>query len=132
MRNLQAITDKLAISLSLLCTIHCLALPIVVVLLPSFAAMVFEDEAFHVWMVVAVIPTSVIALTMGCKQHQLYSVLLIGVIGLGVLGAAAFLGEERLDETGEKAVTLLGAALIALGHAWNYYLCRRKESCECL
>lgn len=131
MINLQAITDKTAISLSLLCAIHCLALPIIVALLPSVAAMVFEDEAFHFWMVVAVIPTSAIALTMGCKQHKRYPVLFIGVVGLCILAVAAFLGEERLDELGEKALTLAGAALIALGHVWNYRLCRRRANCDC-
>ena len=131
MRNLQVITDKTAISLSLLCAIHCLALPLIVALLPSLASLGLEDEAFHFWMVVAVIPMSVIALTMGCKKHNRYPVLVIGVIGLCVLGAAAFLGEEHLNEFGEKGLTLVGATFIAIGHVWNYRLCRQKVNCDC-
>lgn len=131
MRNLQVITDKAAISLSLLCAIHCLALPLLLALLPSLAALGLEDEAFHFWMVIVVIPTSVIALTMGCKKHQRYSVFAISVIGLCVLGVAAFWGEEMLSEAWEKGATLVGATFISIGHVWNYRLCRQKIDCGC-
>ncbi len=131
MRNLQVITDKTAISLSLLCAIHCLALPLIVALLPSLAALGLEDEAFHFWMVIAVIPTSVIALTMGCKKHKRYSVLMIGAVGLCILAAAAFLGEDILSEFWEKGLSLIGTTFIAVGHVWNYRLCRQKVNCDC-
>ena len=47
MKTTQVMTDKLAIGLSLLCTFHCLALPILLVLLPSIAALGLDNENFH-------------------------------------------------------------------------------------
>ena len=63
MRTAHAITDKLAIGLSLMCAIHCLAITSLIGLLPSMVALPLENKAFHFWLVVAVIPSSAYALT---------------------------------------------------------------------
>lgn len=126
MRTIQIFTDKMAISLSLLCAIHCLVFPLVIVLLPSIAALQLNDEAFHVWMLLAVIPTSIYALTVGCKQHKHYRVLTLGLLGLLLLVLAVILGGVW-----EKALTLIGAGIIVLGHYRNYRLCQHEENCEC-
>ena len=131
MKNLQVLSDKAAISLSLPCSIHCLAMPLAVVLLPSIAALPLEDEAFHLWVLYAVVPISAYALTMGCKRHKRYRVLLLGVIGLFILATTALLGHETLGEAWEKTLTVLGTSIIALGHLWNYRLCQHHTSCEC-
>jgi hypothetical protein len=130
MKQLQAIADKTAISLSFICTLHCLAAPFLVALLPTLAAINLEDEAFHLWMVIAVIPTSLLALSMGCKKHRDYRVLLLGITGLSLLIIAAFLGHDLLGESAETALTVLGASIIAAGHLLNHRLCQHR-SCEC-
>lgn len=131
MNKLQFFADKTAISLSLLCAVHCLAMPLLVLSIPSLTSLGLDDEAFHLWMLVAVIPISTLALFMGCKKHRRKSVVLIGGPGLAVLCAAAFLGHDLLGEFMEKALTVLGATLIALGHVWNYRLCRSQRPCAC-
>ena len=134
MKSHQKITDKLAIGLSLACVLHCLALPIMLVLLPSLAALNLDNEAFHLWMVVAVIPSSIYALTMGCKQHRRYQLLVWGVVGLALLILALALGEERIGEWGEKGLTVLGATFVAIGHWFNFRLCdaqREIDSSTC-
>ena len=72
MIKVREITDQLSISLSLLCAIHCLIVPFVLILLPTLAVLQLDYEAFHYWMLVSVIPMSVYALTVGCKQHKRY------------------------------------------------------------
>lgn len=131
MRTAQLVTDKLAIGLSLACAIHCLALPILLVLLPSMAALQLDNEAFHLWMIVAVLPSSIYALTLGCKRHKRYRLLILGGVGLGLLVMAVALGEARLGESGEKLVTLLGASFVAIGHWFNYRLCQEQKNKNC-
>ena len=131
MINSRSITDTAAISLSLLCTIHCLVLPLLAALLPSIAALPLTDEIFHIWMVVAVIPISTYALTMGCKNHKRYQILLIGSIGLLVLCVVAFLGHDLLSEELEKVFTVIGTMIIATAHIWNYRSCRHQNMCVC-
>lgn len=132
MKTEQAVTDKLAIGLSLACIIHCLGLPALLVLLPSLTALQLDNEAFHFWLVFAVIPTSVFAITLGCKQHQRYRLFALCGAGLAMLIAALML-EERIGETGEQLLTVLGSSLIVLGHWLNYRLCRQQDhkGCDC-
>ncbi|WP_406609138.1 MerC domain-containing protein [Agarivorans sp. JK6] len=133
MKVTQAIGDKFAIGLSFACAIHCLVLPLLFVLVPSMVALPLHNEAFHLWMVVAVIPISAYALTMGCKQHKRTKVLLWGIAGLALLILAVALGEDRIGEIGEKSLTLLGATLVAVGHWMNYRLCHQHDhnNCDC-
>lgn len=130
MKPVSTSIDKAAIGLSLVCAVHCLLLPVALVMLPALTATTFEDERFHQWLLVAVLPTSLIALTMGCRQHQNWAVLAIGLPGLAILTLATFLGHDLLGTTGEKVASLLGTLLIALGHFRNHALCRHLR-CHC-
>lgn len=128
---LRPLADKLAISLSALCALHCLAIPLTAVLLPSFLAVGIEDEVFHIWLVAAVIPLSLFALGLGCRNHNDKWVLVAGVLGLVTLCLAPLLGHDLLGEVGEKLLTLSGAALLAMGHIRNFALCRDNLACDC-
>ncbi len=131
MKALPISTDKIAISLSTLCVIHCLSLPLLVGLLPSFTVLSLHGEAFHFWMVVAVIPISLFALQMGCKKHKKLSIAMLGITGLVMLLLAVLFGESHLGEIGEKTLTILGAIMIAISHVKNFRLCRTIENCPC-
>ena len=131
MKTTQAITDKLAIGLSLACVVHCLALPVLLILLPSLAALQLGDETFHLLMVAAVFPSSIYALSMGCKQHKRYQLVFLGAAGLILLLLPIVLGEERVGETGEKILTIVGAAFVAVGHWLNYRLCHALNHTDC-
>ena len=130
MKNIQAISDKTAIGLSVLCTLHCLALPVLVVMLPAITAWNLASEEAHLWLLVAVIPVSVYALTMGCRKHRQFNIMFLGLIGLALLIIAAWLGHDILGEIGEKTILTIGAAVIAMSHLLNQRQCRRV-SCEC-
>lgn len=127
MKNIQAIADKSAMSLSFLCTVHCLALPFVVVMLPSLAVFNLEDEVFHLWMIVAVVPVSLFALRMGCKKHRDFKVMLLGAVGIIILIVTALFGHDVFGEMGEKLFTVLGAGIVALGHWINHRLCKHSN-----
>lgn len=128
---MQILSDKTAIGLSLLCAVHCLVFPLIIVLLPGFAALPLDDESFHLWMLLAVIPTSIYALTLGCRKHKNYQLAFFGIAGLILLISAYVLGEDTIGELGEKGMTLLGVSIVALGHLWNYRLCLQSQTCEC-
>lgn len=130
MKNLQATIDKTAIGLSIICTVHCLVLPVALVMLPALGASIVGDESFHQWLLLAVLPTSMIALTMGCRRHGHSDVVLVGLAGLTILALTAFLGHDLLGETGEKTATVVGVTLIAFTHFRNHRLCRNTQ-CHC-
>ena len=131
MKTFPLAPDKLAIAFSTLCVFHCLALPLLMVLLPSLTTLPLEQELFHVWMVIAVIPTSLYALTLGCKRHKHFLLVIYGFIGLFTLIAALFVGDMLLGEVGEKLLTVIGAIIIAIVHFKNYRLCQQSKECPC-
>lgn len=120
--------DKAAIGFSALCIAHCLLLPIGLALLPSVAIIgVLSDELFHSLLIVLIIPTSLVALSLGCRLHKSLLVFLLGAAGMSILVLTAFFAHDFLGEQLEKVATILGAILIAASHAQNFSLCRRKE-----
>jgi len=128
----QAVLDKSAIGLSLLCAVHCLALPLLAVLGPALTGYFVFEESFHRWLVVVVLPLSLVSLWMGCRHHKKIGVVALGVAGLMVLITAALAGHDLLGEWGEKIATLFGASLVALSHIRNFQLCREHIDCDCL
>ena len=131
MNILRPWSDKLAISLSFLCTLHCLLLPLLVALLPAVSTLAMDSEWFHYAMVLMVIPLSFFALTLGCKQHQQYRILFLGGLGVCLLITAVLFGHDLGGELAEKVLTVIGASFVALGHVLNFRLCQDAKSCDC-
>lgn len=121
--------DRLAVSVSSLCALHCLTLPLMLVLAPALGASFVGDEAFHRSLLLLVIPLSLVALWLGCRQHKDNWVWAYGALGLSIMVFAAFWGHDLVGESGEKILTLIGAATLAAGHIRNHALCR-KAHCD--
>ena len=119
--------DKIAVSTSAMCALHCMCLPLLLGFFPAVGATFFGEESFHVLLLWCVIPLSIISLSIGCRKHNDKFVATLGVVGLTLLSFVAFFGHEILGEDGERVGTLLGAIIIAGGHMRNYALCRRVE-----
>ena len=129
MKSSQSVMDRMAIGLSVMCTVHCFATPVILALLPSFAVLQIDSEQFHLWILAAVLPTSLLALSLGCKKHKRLRYMGCGVIGLAFMICAVLLGHE----VAEKALTLIGSAFIAVAHWFNYQQCLKQndDNCSC-
>ena len=119
--------DKAAVGLSLMCVAHCLLMPIAIVMLPALSAIFLADERFHSILLFLVLPTSLLALTIGCRKHRRVEIVLVGLAGLLILFSVLIIGEESLGKFGEKATTVFGALIIAFAHVRNFMLCRRYD-----
>lgn len=113
-RTLKAATvDGFAISLSGLCLVHCLVLPLLSAALP-IAGVWAEAEWLHKAFVVAAIPFSLIRLTSPLANAAVAGLI---VSGLWLLAGAAFV--EQLHDL-ETPLTVLGGTLLAAGHALGW------------
>lgn len=128
MKHTQPILDRFAIATSTLCVLHCVALPFATSFFPAALSTLFDDHIFHQLLVLGVIPSSVVALLMGCRQHKDKTVLTLGVIGVLLLLLIALFGHEMLGELGEKAGTVISSLLIVAAHVRNHLLCQ-EYSC---
>jgi hypothetical protein len=129
MKKAQVVMDKAAIGFSVVCAVHCVLAPIALTVLPVLSATPLVDEKFHQVMLFGILPTSIIALAMGCRRHKSWAVAVSGLVGLAVLTLTAIFGHILLGEFGEKVATLVGAVIIAYGHIQNHKLCC-KNNCH--
>jgi hypothetical protein len=120
--------DKVAIGFSAICALHCILLPVALIFLPALSTTFLGSEDFHKALLYFVVPSSAIALFLGCKMHGKNHVYVYGAVGIGALLIASFFGHDLFGDSGEKLLTLLGAGIISLGHIKNQKLC--AECCN--
>jgi|TARA_B110000977_G_scaffold94298_1_gene124693 hypothetical protein len=119
--------DTAAVVLSGVCMLHCLALPIALTILPIVNVTLLDESTFHLIMMVVILPISVIALTIGCRQHKDKLTLTLGSVGLLILTLTAIFGHDLLGLTGERIVTSIGGLILAAAHIQNYLCCRNDD-----
>lgn len=109
-------TDGLAVCLSGLCILHCLALPIIASLLPIFGS-VAENELIHKGLVIATPFLVAAALFRSCPGRDRIVFAVIASLGVAVLFAAAFVHELHDYET---PLTVIGALILASAHLFRW------------
>ena len=77
--------DSLAISMSVICAVHCLLTPLLITLLPIISTTFWIHENFHLWMVLLVVPTTTAAVFMGCRKHKDKTVAYLSLTGLACI-----------------------------------------------
>ncbi len=148
----MGILDTVAVSMSLICAIHCLITPLIIVILPLVATTFWADSNFHLWMMLLVIPTSALAIFQGCKKHKDRLIILLSIAGITLLlGSAVYETISHLESQVPKAIhcnscvtdsegssfsfvtalTLLGGILLASAHIRNFLLCRKVNCQSC-
>ena len=128
--NTQVKADKLSITLSLACMIHCLLMPSFLILTSGFLALSIDNELIHRVFLIIVLPVSLYALITGYQNHKILSYLYLGISGLWLLFFAVFFGEGVFGEFTEKSLTLIGSIIVATSHYKNYTACK-ELACEC-
>jgi hypothetical protein len=128
MNRIIGVLDRMAVGFSIICALHCFLLPVVVVFLPILISTPLADARYHQLMLWLVLPTSIFALTLGCRKHKNLRVIAFGVLGILILAFSAFFGHDLLGAYFEKIVTLVGGTILAYGHLCNHKLCK---ACEC-
>ena len=117
--------DRIAIALSTICIVHCLAMPFVIALLPVAALTFGGDGHFHAFMLWFVVPTSVLGLGFGYRVHQRRGVLLVGAAAIVVLALTAFYGHDGWDPSVEILASVAASVALAGAHWRNFREVRR-------
>ena len=125
--NNQGHLDAIAVVLSGVCMLHCLALPLLLTISPILNVTLLSETVFHVLLLVFILPASVIGLTIGCRSHKDKITLVLGALGLSILTITAFFGHQLVGLTGERILTSFGGLILASAHIQNYRCCRRDN-----
>lgn len=134
--------DKFAIFLSATCAIHCLLTPILIIFLPIVGSSFFADANFHLWMLYLVMPTTAIAIFLGCKKHKDKIVITLSALGLLIVTVSTIYQYSLQADSGDCVicmsgghsisnplvwVNILAGALLISAHVRNYKLCRANH-----
>ncbi|GAA4817946.1 hypothetical protein GCM10023232_13080 [Sphingosinicella ginsenosidimutans] len=106
--------DRLAIGLSGLCLVHCVASAVFVALLASAGGFLLNPVFHEVGLTLAIL-LGMIGLGRGLLQHGFMLPAAIGSLGLGMMAGALTLGHDG----GEVLYSILGVLILALGHDLN-------------
>ena len=107
--------DRMAIGLSGLCLVHCLATSVLLALLASAGSWLGADWIHEVGLLLAM-ALGAVALGQGILQHGYTMPSAVGGLGLGVMGGALTLPHDGT----EALYTVIGVAILALGHRLNH------------
>ena len=117
MSRINDFGDKTSIVLSALCTLHCIATPMVLLALPSLvASLSFDIEIIHSLLLFAVIPISSITMFFGYVNHRKTRPFAISIIGMMLLILGVVFGHDLLHGYGELLFTIIGSLMIAYSH----------------
>jgi len=106
--------DRVAIGLSGLCLVHCLASSIFLAVVSAAGGLLFSPIVHEVGLLLA-IGLGLVALGRGIVEHGFMMPAAVGGLGLGVMAGAL-----TMPHNGTEAVyTILGVAILALGHDLN-------------
>ena len=140
--------DSLAISMSVICAVHCLLTPLLIILFPILTTTFWVHQDFHLWMLFFVLPTTSLAVFLGCRKHKDRFIIGLSVAGLACLFAVSlyesFFHANHLLQDGSACLhcvqgsveshlnmttsaNILGGVLLASAHIRNYRLCRRSH-----
>lgn len=113
-KRASSLLDRVAIGLSGLCLLHCMA---GFVLLSLFALSGdWLDHRVHVVGLALAMPMAAVALWRGWRRHGQLPIGLLGMVGLVVMTASLVVAHGQISE---MLVSMLGVGLLASAHWWN-------------
>ena len=130
---MQKIVDNLGITISSICAVHCVLLPMIFLIAPySFLA----SHEFHEALIYFILPCAFIAFVLGCRRHKDIKVAAMGTFGIILLGSALlmhdiFHSDQHSEEFTTVLITVLGSILLIFSHLRNRKLCMQEDySCH--
>ena len=106
--------DRIAMGLSGLCLVHCLATSVLLALLSAAGGFLGAPIIHEVGLTLAMI-MGAIALGRGIIEHGYSMPSAVGGLGLGVMAGAL----TMLHDGSEALYTIVGVGILALGHRLN-------------
>jgi hypothetical protein len=117
--------DHVAIGLSAICIVHCMAVPFVVAVLPLAAITFSGDTHFHELMLWVILPTSLLGFALGIRIHKRVRIGMLGALGLAVIVFAALWAHGAWPTWAELFVSIVGSVTLAFAHWRNFREVRR-------
>jgi hypothetical protein len=129
MRTISINLDKIGMTSSLTCAVHCIAMPLVVTFLPYIGLGFIATESFEWAMLLISSVLGIGSVCMGYKLHKNKKVSMLLSLGLALLLLGRFAHE---NDWGFKGIVILvmGGLTMAFSHWLNNKLCKSCKVCH--
>ncbi len=118
--------DALGIVASSVCLVHCLALPLVLLCIPTFASGLLRDDRTHYVLAFFVTAFCLSAVVPGFLCHKKLPVLLVMSAGLSLVLFATFASGSIVGQSFEIPLITVGNLMVVTAHMLN----RKLLSCS--
>lgn len=116
--------DFAGMAASVLCLLHCLAMPVVILAFPMLGLAHAHDH-FHEGLIAAVTLPVMLALVPGYLRHRDKTTLLLGFGGLTCFLVAVLALGPLFGELAEAALAVVSGVMLLLAHLRNRRHCKR-------
>ena len=120
------LVDTTGACLSVACAIHCLAMPLLVALLPLIGLGFLATERAELVFISGAIVLAIGSLAWGVRHHRRWRALLILIVALAFIATA----RTVVEGTFEVVFYSIGGILLATAHLVNRHLCKTCPACE--
>lgn len=118
------LADLTGITLSLTCLVHCLALPLAILLAPALGRWIALPEGVHAAILLLALPAATIAMRDGWSRHRRMAPAMFAFVGLGLLALGLSAHEGWIaaadPEAADRVLTSAGALVLAAAHVVNW------------
>ena len=112
--------DNLGIAASVLCLIHCLAMPFVVALLPFLGLKFLESHESHLWLGAIVIGLALVSIIPGYLKHKRKRILSGMIVGISLVLAGSYLSHIfHIIHEHELWILIAGNLILVTTHLFN-------------
>ncbi len=122
----QELVDNTGACLSFTCAIHCMAMPLLVTILPLIGLSFLATERAELVLITGAIALAIGSLAWGIRNHRSWRAFLILIVAL------VFIATSRTVVEGSFEVVFysIGGILLASAHLVNRHLCKTCLTCE--
>jgi hypothetical protein len=120
----HGLLDRIGATGSMLCAVHCAALPLVLALAPAIGAGL-ASENFEVGFIAFASVMGLVSLAIGFRRHARSRALLMLLPGIVLLWCAVLIPPLHHSVVAHALVMALGGSLIASAHVLNLRLSHR-------
>ncbi len=122
--------DRIGATGSMLCAVHCAALPLVLALMPALGAGL-AGAGFEIGFIIFASAMALSSLILGYRRHRAWRALLLLVPGLISLWSAVLIGPLHHNVIGHAVAMAIGGSLIATAHLLNLRLSHTSRPQAC-
>ncbi|WP_133499857.1 MerC domain-containing protein [Cognatilysobacter terrigena] len=130
-RPATPVLDRIGATGSLLCAIHCAALPVLIALLPSLGLAAWLDDDFEIGFVLFATALGLYSLIRGYQRHGVLRALRLLVPGLAALWLGVLYAPLHGSTVLHAVSMTIGGALVGTAHVLNLRLQNRHDETCC-